>query len=105
MHALYGVMLALVGRTAEGVREAEQAVALAASQPKDQNSLYSRFQLVRVYIVAGQKEKAIDGLGSLALEQNSVTAGRLRLDPTFASLKGNPRFEKLLAQPVGTAKP
>jgi TolB-like protein/Flp pilus assembly protein TadD/tRNA A-37 threonylcarbamoyl transferase component Bud32 len=98
LHALYGVVLALVGRTADGIREAEHGVELAAPQPNDQNSLYARFQLVRVYIIAGQKEKAIDGLESLSLAQYSVTPGRLRLDPTFASLKGNPRFEKLLIE-------
>jgi tetratricopeptide (TPR) repeat protein len=96
LHSLYGVMLALSGRSADGVREAEQGVSLAAPQPSDQNSLYSRFQLVRVYIIVGQKEKAIDGLESLSTANYSVTAGRLRLDPTFTSLKGNPRFEKLL---------
>jgi TolB-like protein/Flp pilus assembly protein TadD len=105
LHALYGVVLALAGRTAEGIREAERGVELAAPQPNDANSLYSRFQLVRVYVIAGMKEKAIDGLESLSRVKYFVTPGRLRLDPTFASLKGNPRFEKLLAQPVGAAKP
>jgi Flp pilus assembly protein TadD len=98
LHSLYGVMLALVGRIADGVREAEQGVALAAPQPTDNNSLYARFQLARVYIIAGMKEKAIAELESLSLAQYSVTPGRLRLDPTFSSLKGNPRFEKLLLE-------
>ena len=99
LHALYGVVLALTGRGAEGIREAEQAVALAAPQPNDQNSLYARVQLVRVYIIAGKKEQAIEGLESLSRAQYSITPNRLRLDPTFAPLKGNPRFEKLLTQP------
>ena len=99
LHALYGVVLALTGRGADGIREAEQAVALAAPQPNDQNSLYSRVQLARVYIIAGQKEKAIDALESLSHAQYSITPGRLQLDPTFASLKGNPRFEKLRTEP------
>jgi len=96
LHALYGVILALAGRTADAIREAEQAVALAAPQPNDANSLYSRLQLVRVYTITGMKEKAIEGLESLSRAQYSISSGRLRLDPTFASLKGNPRFEKLL---------
>jgi TolB-like protein/tRNA A-37 threonylcarbamoyl transferase component Bud32/Tfp pilus assembly protein PilF len=105
LHSLYGVMLAMVGQIADGIREAEQGVALGAPQPNDQNSLYSRIQLVRVYITAGMKEKAIDGLESLLRTQYVITPGRLRLDPTFAPLKGNPRFDKLLTQPAGGAKP
>jgi serine/threonine-protein kinase len=105
LHALYGVMLAMVGRTADGIREGERAVALGVPHPNDVNSLYARLQLVRTYIAAGMKEKAIDGLEGLLRSHYVITPARLRIDPTFVALKGNPRFEKLLSQPAGDAKP
>ena len=104
LHALYGVVLALAGRAADGIREAEQAVTLSAPQPNDQNNLYSRTQLARVYTITGMKEKAIDGLESLSRAHYSISPWRLRLDPTFASLKGHPRFEKLLVPPTSGVK-
>ncbi|MBL0172106.1 MAG: hypothetical protein IPP90_15550 [Gemmatimonadaceae bacterium] len=95
----------MAGRSVEGVREAEQAVALTASQPSEENSLYARTQLARIYVITGMKERAIDELETLSRAQYSMSLGRLRLDPTFASLKGNPRFEKLLVQPASAVKP
>jgi hypothetical protein len=98
-------MLAMAGRTADGIREGERAVALGVPHPNDVNSLYSGLQLVRTYIAAGMKEKAIDGLEGLLRSHYVITPARLRIDPTFVVLKGNPRFEKLLSQPAGDAKP
>ena len=88
----------MVGRTADGIREAEQGVSLAASNVNDQNSLYSRQQLARVYTITGMKDKAIALLEALALAHYVISPARLRLDPSFASLKGNQRFEKLLVE-------
>ena len=99
LHVLYGVALALAGRNADALREGAQGVALV-TKDSDPNAYYIRLQMVRIQLIVGMKEQALDGLEALARKQYIITPGRLRLDPTYASLKGHPRFEKLLVQPT-----
>jgi hypothetical protein len=61
------------------------------------NGPYLQHQLVRIYLLAGEHEKALDQLEPLLKIPYYLSPGWLRIDPTFASLRGNPRFERLLA--------
>jgi len=96
LRALYAVMLAYAGHTDEAIREADQAVA-SARAGDNSNGPYARLQRVRVLMAAGQMDKAVDGLEELLGMDYWVTPAYLTVDPTFAPLKGNPRFEKLVA--------
>jgi len=104
LHALYGVMLAFAGRSAEAVREAERGVALSATQRRTRTSPYASLQLVRIHIANGEAEKAIALLEQLEAQQYTVTPGLLRLDPSFAALRGNPRFQRLLTESIEKPK-
>ena len=95
---LYGVVLAYAGRSAEAVREAERVQAIMKGKPLDATNLYTSVQLARIYLAVGEMSKALDLLEMLAKEHYVITPGRLRVDPTFAPLKGNPRFERMLAR-------
>jgi hypothetical protein len=53
--------------------------------------------LARVYLMAGEPEKALDILEPLVKLPYFLTPAWLRIDPTWAPLKGNPRFERLIA--------
>ena len=57
--------------------------------------------LTLVWIVLGEKERALEGLERLAAVPSPVTATRLRLDPTYDSLRGEPRFQGLVARGGG----
>ena len=57
---------------------------------------YDQHQLVRIYLMVGEPEKALDQLEPLLKIPYSLSPGWLRIDPAFATLKGNPRFERLL---------
>jgi hypothetical protein len=61
------------------------------------NAAYARHQLIRIYIVTGEHEKALDLLEPLLKVPYHLSPGWLRIDPNFAPLKGNPRFERLIA--------
>ena len=58
---------------------------------------YYPLQLARIYLLVGEPEKAFDQLEPLLRMPYYLSPGWLRIDPTFTPLKGNPRFERLVA--------
>jgi len=60
------------------------------------NGAYDQHQLARIYILVGEPERALDQLEPLLKVPYALTPGWLRIDPAFASLKGNARYERLL---------
>ena len=58
---------------------------------------YIEHQLARIYAITGEHDKTIDALESLLKIPYYLSPGWLRIDPEFAMLKGNPRFDKLIA--------
>jgi serine/threonine-protein kinase len=96
-HVLRGLALAYLGRKAEAIAEGERAVALVPITRDAYIGAYIQHQLVRIYLLVGEPEKALDQLEPLLKMPYYLSPGWLRIDPTFAPLKGNPRFEKLVA--------
>ena len=92
-----GLALAYLGRKAEAIQEGERAVALWPISRDAYNGAYVQHQLVRIYLLVGEPEKALDQLEPLLKMPYYLSPGWLRIDPTFAPLKGNPRFERLIA--------
>ena len=56
---------------------------------------YFQHQLVRIYMLVGEPEKALDQLEPLLAIPYYLSPGWLRIDPTFDSIRENPRFKKL----------
>ncbi len=54
-------------------------------------------QLARIYIIVGEPEKALDQLEPLLRIPYYLSPGWLKIDPNFAPLRSNPRFQKLVA--------
>ncbi|MGE5716521.1 MAG: protein kinase domain-containing protein [Acidobacteriota bacterium] len=95
-HAVLGLSLAYLGRKDEAIREARKAVALLPVSKDAYLGPYVQHQLVRVYILTGEHEKAIDTLKELLRVPYFVTRGWLGIDPNFDPLRKNPRFQRLV---------
>jgi tetratricopeptide (TPR) repeat protein len=91
-----GLSLAGLGRKEEAIQAAEKGSGLVPLSSDQTNGAYNLHQLARVYLMVGESEKALDALEQLVKVPYVLTPGYLRIDPNFAPLKGNPRFERLL---------
>jgi len=96
-HVMLGLALALMGRRPDAIREAEHGVALLPVGKDAYVWPYLHHQLARIYVLAGEPEKAVDQLERLLNNPYYLSPGWLRIDPNFALLRGNPRFERLVA--------
>jgi len=96
-HAYRGLALAYLGRKAEAIQEGERGVALMPTSRDALLGAYLQHQLGRIYLLVGEPEKALDQLEPLLRMPYYLSPGWLRIDPTFAPLKGNPQFERLVA--------
>jgi serine/threonine-protein kinase len=96
LHLLHGVALAYLGRKAEAVAEGERGVALGPISRDAHGGAYNQHQFVRIYLLVGEPDKALDRLEPLLKIPYYLSPGWLRIDPTFAPLRGNPRFQRLV---------
>jgi tetratricopeptide (TPR) repeat protein len=97
LHALHGVDLAFLGRYNEAIGEAERGVDLMPISKDAYFGPYIALQLARVYMIAGRHDDAVARLEELIRIPNNLSAGWLRVDPTWDPLRKHPGFQKLVA--------
>lgn len=86
-----------LGRKQEAIREAQHAVELV---PISKDAVFGTDMmrnLAWVYAWTGEHELAIEKLETLSKIPTDVSYGDLRFNPCWDSLRGDPRFEKILA--------
>ncbi len=96
-----GLVLAYLGREDEGVLEGERAFELARTENDARNTPHVQHVLARIYLRAGDRDRALDLLEAILDTPYYLTPGWLRIDPNFDPLRGHPRFEDLVR---GTAR-
>ncbi len=97
VHAILGTALAYLGRKADAVREGRRAVELVPTTRDGYTGPYLQHQLVRIYILVGENDKALDELEPLLKTPYYLTPAWLKIDPMFDPLRKNPRFQRLIA--------
>ncbi|MEP7088129.1 MAG: protein kinase [Gemmatimonadota bacterium] len=89
--------LALAGRSEEAIREGRRAVALLPLSRDANDGPETEHSLALIYAIAGENDHAMDLLDKLLKEFYYITPAYLAVDPTFAELRGDPRFERMIA--------
>jgi serine/threonine protein kinase/tetratricopeptide (TPR) repeat protein len=97
-HIELGLALAYLGRKEEAIREGRRGVALDPVSKDARDGPYFQHQLVRIYMLVGEPEKALDKLEPLLKIPYFLSPGWLKIDPNFDPLRKNPRFQKLVAR-------
>ena len=92
-----GMADAFLGRKEAAIREGRRAVELL---PVDKDSVGGALvlqYLAIIYAWAGEKDLALQQLAIGARTPGFISYGKLRLDPYWDPLRGDPRFDKVVA--------
>ncbi len=94
---LHGLALAYLGRKAAAISEGERGYALQPPAVDGYAGPYLLHVLIRIYILAGEYDPALDRLETLMKMPYFLTPAWLRIDPAFDPLRNHPRFQRLVA--------
>jgi serine/threonine-protein kinase len=95
--SLLGMIDAGLGRKKEALREGRRACELLPI-PKDAvDGVAYAVNLAQIYVWTGEKDLAIEQVEAVERVPNYLSYGLLKLHPQWDSLRGDPRFEKIVA--------
>jgi tetratricopeptide (TPR) repeat protein len=95
--SMLGLIDAGLGRKEEALREGRRAVELSPLAKNWTEGRAPVFNLVLIYAWTGERDLAIEQLEIVAKTPTGPTYGQLRLSPLWDPLRGDPRFEKIVA--------
>ncbi len=95
-----GVIEALLGRKAAAVRAGRRAVELLPIARDSWDGVSHLATLAMIYAQVGERDLAIEELKKLVSLPGRPTHGDLRLNSDWDPLRGDPRFEEIVAAPA-----
>ncbi len=90
-----------VARKADAIREAERATQLLPVEKDWLNGTQLLIKLTGIYAQTGEIDRALDLLEQMAQNPGGasyISYGSLKLDRVWDPLRGNPRFDKMVAE-------
>jgi TolB-like protein/class 3 adenylate cyclase/Flp pilus assembly protein TadD len=95
--SLLGVIDAGLDRKQEALREGRRACELLPVSKDAVDGVVFATNLAQIYAWIGEKDLAIEQIAAVERVPNRLSYGVLKLDPDWDSLRGDPRFEKIVA--------
>jgi tetratricopeptide (TPR) repeat protein len=95
--SLLGVIDAGLGRKDEAIREGRRACELLPISKDAIAGAACAVNLAQIYAWTGEKDLAIEQITAVEHVPNDLSYGRLKLHPYWDSLRGDPRFEKIVS--------
>src|SRR4029077_16941313 len=92
-----GLIDAGLGRKDDAIREGRRAVELLPVSKDVMHGTDLILNLAVIYAWTGEKDLALKQLAEPAQVPSSLNYGWLRLHPSWDPLRGDPRFEKIVA--------
>ena len=95
--SLLGVIDAGLGRKEQALREGRRACELLPISKDAISGMALAINMAQIYAWTGEKDRAIEQIAALERVPNELSYGLLKLHPYWDSLRGDPRFEKIVA--------
>jgi TolB-like protein/Flp pilus assembly protein TadD len=92
-----GMIDAGLGRKEEALREGRRACELVPISKDAIDGVTLAVNLAQIYSWTGEKDLAIEQIAAVERVPNYLTYGLLQLHPYWDSLRGDPRFEEIVA--------
>jgi TolB-like protein/integral membrane sensor domain MASE1/class 3 adenylate cyclase/Flp pilus assembly protein TadD len=94
---LLGMIDAGLERKEEALREGRRGCELLPISKDAIDGADLAINLAQIYVWTGEKDRAIEQIGAVERVPNALSYGLLKLHPYWDSLRGDPRFEKIVA--------
>jgi hypothetical protein len=92
-----GMADAALGHKEDAIREGRRAVELLPVTKDSAIGAMLLKNLALIYALADEKDPALEQLSAAAKIPGLLSYGELRLHPNWDPLRGDPRFEKIVA--------
>ena len=97
VYTVLGLIDAGLGRKEEAMREGRRALELLPVSKDAIDGAESMKYLAVIYAWCGEKDLALEQIAATLRIPSTLGYGRLKLHPYWDSLRGDPRFEKIVA--------
>jgi TolB-like protein/class 3 adenylate cyclase/Tfp pilus assembly protein PilF len=95
--SLLGVIDAGLGRKEQALQEGRRACELLPTSKDAISGTGLAINLAQIYTWTGEKDRAIEQIAAVERIPNTLSHGLLKLHPYWDSLRGDPRFENIVA--------
>ena len=95
--SLLGMIDAGLEKKEEALKEGQRACELLPTSKDAIDGASLAINLAQIYTWIGDKDRAIEQIAALGRVPNSLSYGLLKLHPYWDPLRGDPRFEKIVA--------